>query len=234
MRLSFTEGFNLSHITMSFFHEHPYAPFIPNLATKLIVGTIPPPRFSTGTLYQEDVDFCYGSKYGLLWPIFNDIFSLNLLFENSHEAINQRKMFLNEIGVGICDMVANCKRDKIDASDLGMKDIQLRDLLQILRKNTNITTLLFMGGNSKNGPEYLFRSHLRSHGLKMFAVSKTRPKIHQFSFDNRIIKTVSLISPSSAANRSIGGDPYYKFRKSQKRTYSTLDFRKEQYQIHFS
>ena len=66
---------------MPFLHQHPYAPFIPDKATKLIVGTIPPPRFSVGRLFNEDVDFCYGSKYGLLWPILDDIFDLDLLYE---------------------------------------------------------------------------------------------------------------------------------------------------------
>ena len=61
-----------------FLHQHPYSPFIPEKANKLIVGTIPPPRFSSGNLFAEDVDFCYGSKYGLLWPILNKVFDLQL------------------------------------------------------------------------------------------------------------------------------------------------------------
>lgn len=219
---------------MSFIHEHPYAPFIPELATKLIIGTIPPPRFSIGELYKDDVDFCYGSKYGLLWPIISDIYNLNLLYENSYEAINQRKSFLIKNDIGICDMIDHCKRHKIDASDAGMTDIHLRNLLGVLKNNKTITTLLFMGGNSKNGPEYLFRSHLRSNGLKLELVSNNRPKIHQFFFQGRKLKTVSLISPSSAANRAIGGDENYKLRKEQDKNYSTLDFRIEQYQKHFS
>lgn len=219
---------------MFFLHQHPYPPFIPDAATKLIVGTIPPPRFSSGPLFNEDVDFCYGSKYGLLWPILNEIFELNLLYENTQEAINQRKYFLLKNGIGICDIVAFCQRKKIDASDLGMQDINLRNLLGFIQKNKEISTLLFMGGNSKNGPEYLFRSHLRSQGLRLVPVSKDPPRIHEFNFNNRKIKTVSLISPSSAANRAIGGDSYYKLRKKQDKNFTTLDFRIEQYRKHFN
>jgi len=36
-----------------FKHQHPYAPFIKNDSTKLIVGTLPPPRFSTGDLLEK-------------------------------------------------------------------------------------------------------------------------------------------------------------------------------------
>lgn len=47
-----------------FLHKHPYPPFIPDNATRLIVGTLPPPRFSLGQLKPDDVKFCYGSRDG--------------------------------------------------------------------------------------------------------------------------------------------------------------------------
>ncbi|MCP4884002.1 MAG: uracil-DNA glycosylase family protein [Flavobacteriales bacterium] len=217
-----------------FIHQHPYPPFIPFNATKLIVGTIPPPRFSSGNLFNEDVDFCYGSKYGLLWPLLNQIFDLNLEFENTQKAIEQRKLFLQKYGIGICDMVHRCQREKINASDLGMQQIELRNLINYIKENKSISSILFMGGNSKNGPEFLFRSQLRSSGLHLITESIDRPKIHEFIFDDRNIRTISLISPSSAANRSIGADPYYKFRKKQNKKYTTFDFRIEQYRKYFN
>lgn len=64
-----------------FVHTHPYEPFLFTAATKLIVGTLPPPRFSQGDLKEGDVNWCYGSRDGQLWPILNRIFKLNLSFE---------------------------------------------------------------------------------------------------------------------------------------------------------
>ncbi|MDX1604525.1 MAG: uracil-DNA glycosylase family protein, partial [Salinimicrobium sediminis] len=69
-----------------FHHQHPYEPFIPENATRLIVGTLPPPRFTTGELKEGDVDFCYGSRDGMLWQIIDRIFGLDLKFENTAEA----------------------------------------------------------------------------------------------------------------------------------------------------
>lgn len=112
-----------------FLHKHPYKPFIPNNANKLIVGTLPPPRFYKGILKPGDVDFCYGSIDGLLWKILNEIFNLNLLFETTEEAIKQRKQFLIKNNIGICDIVSSCERKKIDASDLGMENTKLRDMI---------------------------------------------------------------------------------------------------------
>ena len=61
-------------------HQHPYPPFIPEEATRLIVGTLPPPRFSTKDLRFDDVNFCYGSKDGMLWKILNCIYELKTGF----------------------------------------------------------------------------------------------------------------------------------------------------------
>ena len=218
---------------MSFRHKHPYAPFLPDKCQKLIVGTIPPPRFSTGKLYDDDVDFCYGSRFGLLWPILEQIFETELDYENTARAIEQRKKLLAENRIGICDMVESCTRDRMEASDLGMQEIRLRNLKKVLELNPQVEMLLFMGGNSKNGPEYLFRKHAKTKDLNLVLTQAKSPRINEFSMNDRIVRCVSLISPSSAANRSIGGHPHYKAMKAQNPAYSTLDFRISQFRAYF-
>ncbi|MGB8704657.1 MAG: uracil-DNA glycosylase family protein [Gillisia sp.] len=219
-----------------FHHLHPYEPFIPEEAKKLIVGTLPPPRFTTGELKEGDVDFCYGSRDGLLWQVLNKLFDLNLKFETSAEAIAQRENFLRKRGIGICDMVQSSKRAKVDASDLGMREVELRDMIQILRNHPSIHTLLFTGGNSKNGPEYFFRKHLKDQpeeNLKLKVISNEVPRIHQFLLDGRLIKTVSLTSASGSANRAIGSMPLYKELKAKNPEFNTIDFRVLQYKGYF-
>lgn len=241
-----------------FFHKHPYPPFIKNDTTKLIVGTLPPPRFSVGELLEKDVDFCYGSYFNSLWLFIDKIHKLNLRFDNSEEAVKQRKDFLIEHKIGICDIVESCERQKIDASDLGMTNITLRNLLGYLQKFPNIDTLLFTGGKSKNGPEYFFRRHLKDYGLKLQVVSNEVPRIHQFELPDapleamattdldgklvqktaspanannktRIVKTVSLTSGSGAANISISQMPLYRHLKAKNPDFNTFDFRVLQY-----
>ena len=212
-----------------FFHKHPYDPFINNDTTRLIVGTLPPPRFSTGELIEGDVDFCYGSYYNSLWLYIDKIHQLNLRFDHSKEAIAQRKTFLIKHKIGVCDIVESCEREKIDASDLGMQNIVLRNLLGYIEKYAEINTILFMGGNSKNGPEYFFRRHIKPYNITLKLISNEIPRIHQFELNGRIIKTVSLTSPSGAANRAIGSIPLYKALKKENPRFSTFDFRVLQY-----
>ena len=216
-----------------FLHQHPYKPFIPKNATKLIVGTLPPPRFSQGLLLERDVNFCYGSRNGQLWPILDRIFDLNLKYETTEIAIQQRKEFLTERQIGIYDIVENCKREKIDASDLGMQQVRLRNLIGYLKEHTTVDTLLFTGGNSKNGPEYFFRKHLKEYDIKLRLVSNEIPRIHNFHLDSRIIKTISLMAPSGSANRAVGSNSEYKRLKQQNPKFNTLDFRVLQYKKYF-
>ena len=84
------------------------------------------------------MDFCYGSRDGQLWPILDKIFGLDLKFETTAEAIEQREHFLIKRGIGICDMVASARREKIDASDIGMLEVELRDLIAVLQQNPKI------------------------------------------------------------------------------------------------
>jgi G:T/U-mismatch repair DNA glycosylase len=226
-----------------FKHQHPYPPFINKNTKKLIVGTLPPPRFSTGDLLDKDVDFCYGSYYNSLWLYIDKIHNLKLRYDNSKEAIQQRKTFLIQHNIGVCDIVESCQRTKIDASDLGMTNIKLRDVIGYLKQYPTIDTLLFTGGNSKNGPEYFFRKHIKEYNIKMELVSKETPKIHQFKLPvithntkesvHRIIKTVSLTSSSGAANISIGSNPLYKQLKAKNPDFNTFDFRVMQYSEFF-
>ncbi|MCL5128871.1 uracil-DNA glycosylase family protein [Algibacter sp. L4_22] len=224
-----------------FKHRHPYQPFIKEDTTKLIVGTLPPPRFSIGDLLEKDVDFCYGSYYNSLWLFLDKIHDLGLRFDNSEEAIAERKQFLIAHKIGVCDIVGSCERDKIDASDLGMKNIKLRDVIGYLKEFPNINTLLFTGGNSKNGPEYFFRKHIKDYSLKLELVSNEVPRIHKFEMPvellrddaKRIIKTVSLTSSSGSANRAIGSMALYKQLKQSDPNFNTFDFRVMQYREFF-
>ena len=218
-----------------FLHKHPYKPFLFPEATKLIVGTLPPPRFSTGDLRQEDVDFCYGSCNGLLWPILDKIFGLQLKYETTDEAAQQRKSFLLKHKIGVCDIVESAEREKVDASDLGMQNAKLRNIIGYLQKYEQIDTLLFTGGNSKNGPEYFFRRHIKPFNIHLETISNDVPRIYRFQLPEtkRTIQTVSLTAPSGAANRAIGSLEYYKNNKRNNPSYTTFDFRVEQYSRFF-
>lgn len=213
-----------------FKHQHPYPPYIPAGTRKLIVGTLPPPRFSMNALKEGDVDFCYGSKDGQLWKIISRVFDFRLETDDPLKAKKKREELLINHSIGVCDIVEYCYREKIDASDLGIKDPTFRPLIPLLEKHESIDTLLFTGGNSKNGPEYLFRRYLKSFpSIELKEIQNSVPRIHQFTLGDRAIQTVSLTAPSGAANRAVGGMDSYKEMKKENPAFNTIDFRVMQY-----
>ncbi len=191
---------------------------------------------------EKDVNFCYGSYYNSLWLYIDKIHDLNLRYDNSDEAIDERKQFLIKHKIGVCDIVESAEREKIDASDLGIQNIKLRNLIGYLEQFPNIDTLLFIGGNSKNGPEYSFRKHIKEHNLKLELISNEIPRIHELVIPSKVkqsakkdrkIKTVSLTSSSGSANRAIGSMPLYQQLKNSNPNFNTFDFRVMQYREFF-
>jgi uncharacterized membrane protein len=77
-----------------------------------------------------------------------------------------------------------------------MQNIELRNVLDYLEKYPKVKTLLFTGGNSKNGLEYFFRKHLKEYDVSLVNISNTVPRLHHFihPITKNNIKTVSLIS----------------------------------------
>ena len=69
--------------------------------------------------------------------------------------LNSARRVLQREKIGVCDIVGAAYRDKIDASDLGMQQPELRDVLGILKKHPTVDTLIFTGGNSKTWPRIL-------------------------------------------------------------------------------
>ncbi len=105
----------------------------------------------------------------------------------------------------------------------------------MLQQNPQIDTLLFTGGNSKNGPEYFFRRNLKTYNTSLKLISDKVPRIHTFQLPktSRTIKTVSLIAPSGAANRAVGSLPAYKRMKDEFPEKTTIDFRVALYKPYF-
>ncbi|DAB34478.1 MAG TPA: DNA glycosylase [Sulfurospirillum sp. UBA12182] len=209
-----------------FRHFHPYEIYIPQDTKKLIIGTLPPPRFCTREFKPNDVDFPYGSEDGLLWKVLDKIYSLDLEYNQSITAIQQRKEFLMRENIGICDIVSECKREKINALDSGMREIIPRDILKVLREYTSIHTLIFTGVM----PRMIVEKILNKEDISFTCKDEDIPQVHEFFYAKRVIKAISLTSPSPAANRSIGANKTYKKKKSDTPMYNTFDFRVEQYE----
>lgn len=125
--------------------RHPFEPFIPQNATKLIVGTIPPYRFCTSpqNLCDKDVNFYYGSKDNYFWETLAEITGVHLEYNNSETAVNQRKTLLQSLNTGVTDIIDQCIHKDGKSDDSSLECIKCKPIAQLLEQNQKIDTLLY-------------------------------------------------------------------------------------------
>lgn len=124
--------------------KHPYEPFIPEGADKLIIGTIPPYRFcQEDELFSDDVNFYYGSRDNYFWEIMSEITDSTLHFENTEEAIRERKDLLTQLNAGMTDIIESCTHIDGKSDDASLCNIKTKDIATLLSKYQNITELIY-------------------------------------------------------------------------------------------
>jgi len=177
---------------------HPFEPFIPSGADKLIIGSIPPPRFcfQNRGLFIQDVNFYYGSKDNEFWPIFERIFELNFEYENSEKAVNQRKDLLNKLKIGITDIVEKCYHNNDSAADEDLREIEYKNINDLLLKYPGIETLIYTSEFVKSQMNSIFRTY--------HSISKENRRIQSIIIEGKKYNVKILYSPSPNALRNLG------------------------------
>ena len=181
---------------------HPYKPFIPETATRLIIGSIPPLRFcspaGTRALFPNDVDFYYGSRSNSFWEILSAITGTQLEYRNGAVAVAQRKELLNSLHTGITDIIKTCVHDNGNADDASLREITYKDIRALLHEHPYIDTLIYTSEfivklmNAAGVPDQKRHTHW----------DKTR-KNGMVSINGKNYTVHVLYSPSPNALRSI-------------------------------
>jgi len=183
---------------------HPFKPYIPENATKLIIGTTPPPRFAKKELSDNDVNFYYGSEDNNFWNIVGEITETKFKKENSIQEIEKRKSFLKENNIGICDIVLSMDRKNpnsaLDNDLINIEHLNIID--EILVKYPKIDTLLYTSDFVKTQMTQLLK---KIYGKEICHLSSSEDKKKKrLTVNNNQYNVVILYSPSPSANLGIG------------------------------
>lgn len=139
---------------------HPFEPFVPANATKLIIGTIPPHRFCVpNKLLEKDIPFYYGSRDNYFWDLIAHIYQSNFSSTNAVEAMLKRTTFLKKHNFGITDIIKSCSRKNESSSDSDLMDIVYKDLSLLLMENKNIDTLIYTSDFVKKCINHIYKSY---------------------------------------------------------------------------
>lgn len=183
---------------------HPYKPYIPEGATKLIIGTMPPFRFCTSggrELHDYDVDFYYGSRDNYFWKLISEVTGTTLEFVNTTEAVNQRKQLLQELHIGITDIVDSCIHRNGKSDDASLISLEPKPLDKLLLEHPNIEELI-----------YTSRAEVKKLINRFFADKGPHPRRNDNTWEESVwingrpYGVTRLYSPSPIALWSVSAD----------------------------
>ena len=143
---------------MEFTSRHPYDPFVPDDAEILIIGSMMPSRFcrrDQDALFGDDVDFYLGARDNDFWRMVSETAGAELRYENTEEAVSERKALLTRIHAGITDLVEECTFSNRNPDDDSYEVIRYSDISALLYKYPKIDTLIY--ADSKV-PEMMFNA----------------------------------------------------------------------------
>lgn len=184
---------------------HPYEDYVPEGATKLIIGSIPPQRFclpfiNENKLNNNDVKFFYGSKDNHFWKLLSSITNTKLTFTNDDNSIKERKELLKRLNCGITDVVESCIHKNGKSSDKDLIEIEYHDILKLLKENPSIEVLVCTSLFVKNS---LNKHYCNDKKFKYKEISNREGTI---TLNNKEYKVIILYSPSPQALRGIKGE----------------------------
>lgn len=182
------------------YSKHPFEPYIPQDATKLIIGTMPPYRFCTEpqTLFDDDVNFYYGSRDNYFWDLIAEVTGVQLEHSNSEEAIDQRKALLTKLNIGITDVIEQCIHKKGKSDDASLTEITHKPIKEILLLNPKIDTLIYTSA--------FVIKQINQLADKSYHDWKTPQKVGVVTMNGKKYNVIVLYSPSPTALRSINAE----------------------------
>lgn len=191
---------------------HPYAPFVPKGARRLIIGTMPPRRFCrlldfrgkeapNEGLRPGDVDFYYGSRDNAFWKLLSELTGVGLDFAGTGEAVRQRRDLLEKLGLGLTDVVEKCVHRGGRSGDRDLQILEFRPLAKLLAERESIDSLIFTGCFAKAQLRHVLAG-------EEYGKLPGRSRARRVLVGGRPYRVLVLYSPSPRALQGIGGsDP---------------------------
>ena len=186
---------------------HPFGEFLPRNPRGMLIGSFPIGKFTDPDRFHEikphEHQFFFGGERNLLWRLIGQARKKEIT--RKEDIID----LLDELGLGVGDVIRSCRRKNGGASDSDLFDIEFNhDLIGVIRKN-------------KIGTVYFTSKRVESWFNKLFPESVD-------------LKKVCLVSPSSQTLRAIGRNPEYLAWKKKHPDCPAMDFLSDSYHRIFS
>lgn len=172
--------------------RHPFETLIYPGIKHLVIGTFPTNKDNFR------YEFFYSGKDNLFWEVIEDVYNHTFQFHSDNRAVNERKEFLKEKGIGLTDMHEMCYRRNSYSTDENLFPIILTDIFEILNNHNTIERIIFTSRTEVFGALGLFKTYLLQRHQTLPEMIRRENKILEgkFKYNDREIKLFVPYSPS--------------------------------------
>lgn len=164
----------------------------------LIIGSFPPPR------KKWSMEFFYPNKQNNFWPVLAGVAGIELKSFEGTSAVEERKVIMEKLNIGIEDMGKTILRKNDSALDANIRITSNYDILGILSRYKNIKVFITAGFHDDNSAyESLVRYLKEKDILVTLPMKKGAGQRFSFIYEGRLINCIMLNSTSKAARKSL-------------------------------
>lgn len=183
----------MSYKTLNEYREevHPWEPFIPLNADKIILGTFP-----TTDKYRGAYDFFYPNPNNDFWRILFEVAGKKLQDFVEAEPVGTRKQILSNLKLGIADIGKKVLRQKDSSKDDNLFPIEYTDIFSLLEAHPTIKKIIITSSSGANSVLSWFHHYCIINGHTFNIPKENLPIITKLLFKNLEIKIEIISSPS--------------------------------------
>lgn len=173
---------------------HPWHPYVPCDADKIIFGTFP-----TAKRNRSNIDFYYPNPNNEFWSVLRAVkeksnnVDTSIIFDK-----DERIKLLDDLNLGIADMGKKVLRHGNCSLDSNLFVKEFTDVFKLLDKNQKVKKLIFCSSSGENSVEGWFRSYCKLNNIKFPKMRGTNPKRRNHILNGREIEIVTVHSTSRA------------------------------------
>jgi len=211
--------------------RHPFSPFVPERADKLVLGSFPPYRIVHQALKLGDINWYYGSRNNLFWRLLEQVYRVEFGLRNPDKEIPLLRIraFCTEHGFGLADMLSEVIRLERRSSDSDLRPMAYLDIVELLVKHPSLRSIYC----TSQFVWQLLRNTVRASAPSDYQFTKTSAELHELQlFDNNYLCRI-LLSPSPNALKGLVMNSEYKLRSAQNPGYTPAQFRLDKYKEGF-
>lgn len=200
----------MKYKTLNEFKEetHPWEPFVPVKANKLLLGTFP-----TAERNRSAYEFFYPNPKNNFWKILFKIAGKDLDNYKKSEPIKIRQQILKELNLGVGDIGKRILRQKESSKDNNLFPIEYTDIFSIIESNNNIKKIIITSSSGVNSVLSWFHHYCFINDIHLEIPEGKLPLRTKLFFNKNEIN-IEIISSPSGQSRVKGEELFDMYRNA--------------------